>query len=210
MKPHLARLCVLMSLALLALPALARAADPVDPVTQWDAIASRVLTGSSTATPPLGGQGAAAVPHLAMVHAAIFDAVNSIDPRYEPYLGRCEPSARSPRTSRSPRPPTACSSTAGSSAPRPSTTRWWRSWTRRTRPPRRPSRMGGGQGGRDRDRRGRRVGGDRGAHRRRPVCRGPVPRRSAGSGRLAADAAGLHQRPGRMAEERHPVRLPTI
>jgi hypothetical protein len=85
MKPRLARLCVLMSLALLALPALARAADPV---TQWDAIASRVLTGSSTASPPLGGQAAAAVPHLAMVHAAIFDAVNSIDPRYEPYLGR--------------------------------------------------------------------------------------------------------------------------
>jgi hypothetical protein len=82
MKPHLARLSVLMILALLALPALARAAD--DPVTQWDAIASRVLTGS----PPLGAQGAPAVPHLAMVHAAIFDAVNSIDPRYEPYLGR--------------------------------------------------------------------------------------------------------------------------
>jgi hypothetical protein len=88
MKPRLARLCVLMTLALLALPALARAADPVDPVTQWDAIATRVLTGSSAATPPLGGQAAAAVPHLAMVHAAIFDAVNSIDPRYEPYLGR--------------------------------------------------------------------------------------------------------------------------
>jgi hypothetical protein len=88
MKPQLARLGVLIVLAMLALPALARAAGPVDPVTQWDAIASRVLTGSSTATPPLGGQAAAAVPHLAMVHAAIFDAVNSIDPRYEPYLGR--------------------------------------------------------------------------------------------------------------------------
>jgi len=88
MKPRLARLCVLMILALLALPALARAADPVDPVTQWDAVATRVLTGSGTATSPLGGQGAPAVPHLAMVHAAIFDAVNSIDPRYEPYLAR--------------------------------------------------------------------------------------------------------------------------
>ena len=39
-------------------------------------------------TPPARrlGQGASAIPTFAMVHAAIFDAVNAIDHRYKPYL----------------------------------------------------------------------------------------------------------------------------
>ena len=42
---------------------------------------------SDAADRDTSGQGAFGFPHMAMVHGAIFDAVNSIDRRYEPYLG---------------------------------------------------------------------------------------------------------------------------
>jgi hypothetical protein len=81
MKPHRARLGVLTALvstlAVLALSAAARA----DSVTDWSLTASNALIRDS-------GQGATAFPHMAMVHAAMFDAVDAIDHRYKPYLVR--------------------------------------------------------------------------------------------------------------------------
>jgi hypothetical protein len=49
-----------------------------DTVTQWNQIATSALVAD--------GQGSSAVVQLAMVHAAVYDAVNAIDRRYEPYL----------------------------------------------------------------------------------------------------------------------------
>jgi PAP2 superfamily len=65
----------------LALAALA-AAPPAhaDTVTQWNAHAAEALFITAAQGPTLS------VPHLAMVHGAVYDAVNAIDGSYEPYL----------------------------------------------------------------------------------------------------------------------------
>ncbi len=67
--------------AVLAIAAPARA----DTVTDWDQIAAAALQSPGTATPPGAGQGAPSMAHLAMVHAAVYDAVNAIDGGHEPY-----------------------------------------------------------------------------------------------------------------------------
>ncbi len=69
-------------LSLLPLAASARA----DSVTDWDQIAAAALQSPGTATPPGAGQGAPSIAHLAMVHAAVYDAVNAIDGGHEPYV----------------------------------------------------------------------------------------------------------------------------
>ncbi len=66
-----------LALAALAVPAPAAASDMV---TQWNLHATNALIRD-------GGQGAAATVHLAMVHGAVYDAVNAIDRRHAPYLG---------------------------------------------------------------------------------------------------------------------------
>jgi hypothetical protein len=69
-------------LAVLATPASARA----DTVTDWNQIAAAALQSPGTATPPGAGQGAVSTAHLAMVHGAVYDAVNAIDGGHEPYV----------------------------------------------------------------------------------------------------------------------------
>ena len=69
-------------LSVLAIAAPARA----DSVTDWDQIAAAALQAPGTATPPGAGQGAPSIAHLAMVHAAVYDAVNAIDGGHEPYV----------------------------------------------------------------------------------------------------------------------------
>ena len=66
----------------LASPASARA----DAVTDWNQVAAAALQSPGTATPPGAGQGAPSTVHLAMVHGAVYDAVNAIDGRHEPYV----------------------------------------------------------------------------------------------------------------------------
>jgi PAP2 superfamily len=72
----------LVVLFVLAIAAPARA----DTVTDWDQIAAAALQSPGTATPPGAGQGAPSIAHLAMVHAAVYDAVNAIDGGHEPYV----------------------------------------------------------------------------------------------------------------------------
>jgi hypothetical protein len=60
----------------LALPATARA----DAVTTWNTYATNALVGTAAQTPPV------AAIHLAMVHGAVYDAVNAIDGGHEGYL----------------------------------------------------------------------------------------------------------------------------
>ena len=72
-------LCLLVAgLIALSFSASARA----DTVTDWNAHAVNALVGTAGQSPTVS------TVHLAMVHGAVYDAVNSIDERYEPYLVR--------------------------------------------------------------------------------------------------------------------------
>jgi hypothetical protein len=73
MRRYLVLLAVLGAL-------IAPAAAHADAVTQWNANASSAIFGVAQQPPQLS------VPHLAMVHGAVYDAVNAIDGRYEGYL----------------------------------------------------------------------------------------------------------------------------
>ena len=79
------RRALLGGLAVLSVFALAAPAR-ADSVTDWDQIAAAALQSPGTATPPGAGQGAPSIAHLAMVHAAVYDAVNAIDGGHEPYV----------------------------------------------------------------------------------------------------------------------------
>ena len=69
---------LLIALALVALvsPAVARA----DAVTDWNLIASNAIVVTAGQPPPVS------VLHFAMVHGAVYDAVNAIDRGHRPYL----------------------------------------------------------------------------------------------------------------------------
>jgi hypothetical protein len=74
---------VLMVTTALVLPTsgTATAVDVPDQVLAWNQHAYNELIVTAAQGPPV------AVMHLAMVHGAIYDAVNAIDGRFEPYLG---------------------------------------------------------------------------------------------------------------------------
>jgi hypothetical protein len=64
------------------------AAEPTNMVLVWNENAVNVIHGATTATPPgLGNAPPLSPLHLAMVHGAIYDAVNAIDRGHRPYLG---------------------------------------------------------------------------------------------------------------------------
>ena len=72
-------LCLLVAgLIALSFSASARA----DTVTDWNTHAVNALVGTAAQSPTVS------TIHLAMVHGAVYDAVTSIDGRYEPYLVR--------------------------------------------------------------------------------------------------------------------------
>ena len=75
MKRVVLAVCV-AALSALAISASARA----DTVTDWNVNAVGALVGTAGQSPTVS------TVHLAMVHGAVYDAVNSIDERYEPYL----------------------------------------------------------------------------------------------------------------------------
>jgi hypothetical protein len=71
--------------------------DPTNMVLVWNENAVNVISQPATNTPPGLGQGPPlAALHVAMVHGAIYDAVNAIDGGHEPYLpGLSAPSTAS-------------------------------------------------------------------------------------------------------------------
>jgi hypothetical protein len=73
------------------------AADPGEStVTEWNRHAATALMNPAAATPPGAGYGpTVAVLHMAMVHGAVYDAVNSIVGGYEPYLSGIRPAPAS-------------------------------------------------------------------------------------------------------------------
>jgi hypothetical protein len=63
------------------------AAEPSNMVLVWNANAINAITNAPTATPPGLGQPPPLAPiHLAMVQGAVYDAVNAIDRKHDPYL----------------------------------------------------------------------------------------------------------------------------
>ena len=77
---HMRRTGLLAALA--ALLAVAAAPARADTVSDWNQTAANTLIGT---TPPLQPP-QITVPHLAMVHGAVYDAVNAIDGGHEGYL----------------------------------------------------------------------------------------------------------------------------
>ena len=70
-----------LCLAVMAPIALSASASArADAVTDWNVNAVNALVGTAGQSPTVS------TVHLAMVHGAVYDAVNSIDERYEPYL----------------------------------------------------------------------------------------------------------------------------
>jgi hypothetical protein len=64
------------------------AAEPTDMVLEWNLNAINAIGNAPTADPPGLGQNPPLSPiQLALVHGAIYDAVNSIDGTHQPYLG---------------------------------------------------------------------------------------------------------------------------
>jgi hypothetical protein len=74
------------------------AAEPTNMVLVWNENAINVISQPGTNTPPgLGQAPPLSALHVAMVHGAIYDAVNAIDDGHEPYLpGLSAPSSASP------------------------------------------------------------------------------------------------------------------
>jgi hypothetical protein len=65
----------------------ASAAEPTDMVLEWNINAINAIANAPTADPPGLGQAPPLAPvSLAMVHGAVYDAVNSIDDTRQPYL----------------------------------------------------------------------------------------------------------------------------
>jgi hypothetical protein len=90
----------------------ASAGEPATMLLQWNEHAAIALSNPPTVTPAGAGQTPpVASLHLAMVQAAVYDAVNAIDGGHEPYL-RGLP--RAPRWASKLRP-----------SPPPPTTSWW-------------------------------------------------------------------------------------
>src|SRR4029453_7208088 len=71
-------LSFLIGLALVALASPKVA--PGDTVTDWNLIASNAIVVTAAQPPPVS------VLHFAMVHGAVYDAVNAIDRGHQPYL----------------------------------------------------------------------------------------------------------------------------
>ncbi len=84
-------LAVVLLVTSMLIPATSAAAEPTDMVLEWNRNAIAVIGNAGTATPPGLGQPPPLSPiHLAMVHGAIYDAVQAIVETHEPYLGGLE------------------------------------------------------------------------------------------------------------------------
>jgi hypothetical protein len=80
MKSSCRRVVALVAFAVAGIALAAPSPAGASTVTQWNGIATTALITNAGQAPPV------AVMHLAMVHGAVFDAVNAIDRGYTPYL----------------------------------------------------------------------------------------------------------------------------
>jgi hypothetical protein len=83
----LVSLSALSLVAVGLIPTSVAAAEPAGMVLVWNEHAINVISQPATATPPgLGQAPPLSALHVAMVHGAIYDAVNAIDRGHQPYL----------------------------------------------------------------------------------------------------------------------------
>jgi hypothetical protein len=89
-------LLIVLTVGALAVPATSSAQSPTsaDMVREWNRHAMNALGNPSTAPVPGAGQAPhVSVLHMAMVQGAVYDAVNSIDGGYQPYLAGLPPAS---------------------------------------------------------------------------------------------------------------------
>ena len=80
----MSRLGILLTSTVLALTPLAAIAAP-NVITDWDQKAVATVQGNVPAAPRIGPVGATRI--MAVMHIAMFEAVNAVDGKYEPYKG---------------------------------------------------------------------------------------------------------------------------
>jgi hypothetical protein len=81
-----------MHSSLLALVAvLAAAPASANVITDWDATGVALIQGNAPAPPPRVGGATGGMRTIALMHLAMFEAVNSIEPRYQPFYGGPNP-----------------------------------------------------------------------------------------------------------------------
>ena len=190
-RGHLRRTGLLAALA--ALLAVAAAPARADTVTDWNQTAANMLIGTA---PPLQPP-QITVPHLAMVHGAVYDAVNAIDGGHEGYL-------LSPRVARPTDSKDAAAATAAHRVLVHLVPAQQAALDAQLASSLAPIPDGRVEAARHRRRRGRGRRDDRGADRRRPLRDSRIPRWH-GSGCLAAGAADVRERPERLAQGRRAV-----
>ena len=208
--PQTSRWRVLLAMTAVAALSVLATAAPVraDVVTDWNATAAGALASPGTAVPPGAGQGAIGAVNLAMVHVAVYDAVNAIAGGHEPYASSpvAEPwysqEAAVAAAARHMLLNGGLNGAAGFAPGRVALIEAAYTNTLAGVPP------GPERERRHRHGRGRRHRDDRGTGRRRPLPRPAVLHVPGGDAarRMAVDER--RQRPRRLAEGRHAVRAP--
>src|SRR6478752_5688612 len=80
----MSRLGILLTSTVFALTPLAAIAAP-NVITDWDEKAAATIQGNVPAAPRVGPSGATRI--MAVMHVAMFEAVNAIEGKYAPYKG---------------------------------------------------------------------------------------------------------------------------
>ena len=78
-------------------------------ITDWDATGVALVQGNAPFPPPRVGGASGGMRIIALMHIAMFEAVNSIEPRYRPFSGDPKSLSSMRRRMRQPRlPPPRC------------------------------------------------------------------------------------------------------
>jgi hypothetical protein len=84
----MSRLSILLTSTVLALTPLAAIAAP-NVITDWDERATATIQGNVPSAPRVGPVGATRI--MAVMHIAMFEAVNAVDNKYQSYKGPAKP-----------------------------------------------------------------------------------------------------------------------
>ena len=106
--------CTMLAFAVMLIAAPASA----NVITDWDATGVTLIQGNAPAPPPRVGGPTGGMRIIALMHVAMFEAVNAIEPRYQPFNGDPKPKVD------------ASQDAAAASA----AARCWPSWTPKARP----------------------------------------------------------------------------
>jgi hypothetical protein len=77
-------------------------------ITDWDATGVALIQGNALAPPPRVGGPTGGMRIIALMHLAMFEAVNSIEPRYQPFNGDPKPKVDASQDAAARRPQPRC------------------------------------------------------------------------------------------------------